>query len=252
MKRSRQTLGTSTMRNSSFDDALEEVLEGDEADIALSEIGYTITHWAIVECNMDAIERLVAKFGRNVLNQKAPNGQTALHVFIHNKRETGENITQLKRLIELGGDMNLADNYGQTPMGILNRKKWIFAKAIIDDSIPLPLPDSKGVTLLMKAYLKGEIELARLLIARGANVNDADQNRYNALCYAALSCHIGWTTFKELLNSDFVYLNRNITVRGGEDLTDILYSISRNTRDYNPLERINFAEKRRILMEASP
>jgi ankyrin repeat protein len=57
--------------------------------------------------------------------------------------------------------------------------------ALVDAGLSVDLPDEGGFTLLDSAVIANRVEVARLLIARGANVNAVDQNGMTPLLYAA-------------------------------------------------------------------
>jgi len=57
--------------------------------------------------------------------------------------------------------------------------------ALLDAGLSVELPDSSGFTLLDAAVIANRMNVARLLIARGANVNAVDQNSMTPLLYAA-------------------------------------------------------------------
>ena len=57
--------------------------------------------------------------------------------------------------------------------------------ALLDAGASVELPDDSGFTLLDTAVIANRIDAARLLIARGANVNAVDKNGMTPLLYAA-------------------------------------------------------------------
>ena len=57
--------------------------------------------------------------------------------------------------------------------------------ALLDAGASVELPDDGGFTLLDSAVIANRVEIARLLIQRGANVNAVDKNGMTPLMYAA-------------------------------------------------------------------
>jgi ankyrin repeat protein len=59
------------------------------------------------------------------------------------------------------------------------------ARKLLDMGVPADEAEPSGVTLLDRAVLGNQVEIAQLLIARGANVNRADKIGFTPLLYAA-------------------------------------------------------------------
>jgi hypothetical protein len=59
------------------------------------------------------------------------------------------------------------------------------ARKLLDMGVPADELERSGLTLLDRAVLGNQVEIARLLIARGADVNHADKIGFTPLLYAA-------------------------------------------------------------------
>ena len=84
-----------------------------------------------------------------------------------------DNSSQIKKLLVRGFDPNTTDPAGQTGLHLAVRELSIKSALILIDS---PATDvnklnSQGESALMLASLKGEMELAQMLIAKKADIN---------------------------------------------------------------------------------
>ena len=59
------------------------------------------------------------------------------------------------------------------------------ARKLLDMGVLADEPERSGITLLDRAVLGNQVEMAQLLIARGADVNRADRIGFTPLLYAA-------------------------------------------------------------------
>jgi ankyrin repeat protein len=59
------------------------------------------------------------------------------------------------------------------------------ARALFDLGAPIDFADGNGITMLGRSVLNNEIEMAKMLIARGANVNVVDKQGMTPLLWAA-------------------------------------------------------------------
>lgn len=131
------------------------------------------------------------------------NGETALMA----AAEKG-NTSIVKMLLENGADINAGDKWKETALIITLRKhKLAAAKLLIDKGADIRVKDNfYQRTPLIWASNLGDIELVKLLLEKGAQVNAEDIEKKTALVHAA---HNGHQQIRELLlkyGADPVYL----------------------------------------------
>jgi ankyrin repeat protein len=113
------------------------------------------------------------------------------------------NARSLKRLLAAGGKLDEAmiaiGTSRTTPMlGAFKFGDVDVATTLIDLGAPVDFADGNGITMLSRSVLNNEIEMARMLIARGANVNAVDKMGMTPLLWAA-NIDFGDTAMIELL-----------------------------------------------------
>lgn len=148
--------------------------------------GETVLMLAARSSNVGAVQALVAR-GANVNAREGTRGQTALMWAIANVRpdvtrvllDHGADIhvkSETRRLVyNMGGNRSAGSATAETPL----------------EEVPLG-----GSTPLLFAARSGDVESAKLLIAKGANVNDAQVDGNTALLVAV---HSGHGTLAQLL-----------------------------------------------------
>lgn len=100
------------------------------------------------------------------------------------------NARSLKRLLAAGGKLDEAmitiGTSRTTPMlGAFKFGDMEVATALLDLGAPVDFADGNGITMLGRAALNNDLDAARLLIARGANVNVVDKLGMTPLLWAA-------------------------------------------------------------------
>jgi ankyrin repeat protein len=113
------------------------------------------------------------------------------------------NARSLKRLLAAGGKLDEAmiaiGTSRTTPMlGAYKFGDVDVAATLIDLGVPIDFADGNGITMLGRSVLNNEVEMARVLIARGANVNVVDKLGMTPLLWAA-NIDFGDTAMIELL-----------------------------------------------------
>jgi ankyrin repeat protein len=100
------------------------------------------------------------------------------------------NAKSLRRLLAAGGRIDEAmiaiGTSRTTPMlGAFKFGDVEVARALLDLGAPVDFADGNGITMLGRSVLNNEIEMAKMLIARGANVNVVDKLGMTPLLWAA-------------------------------------------------------------------
>ena len=113
------------------------------------------------------------------------------------------NAKSLKRLLAAGGKVDEAfiaiGTSRTTPMlGAFKFGDVEVANTLLDLGAPVDFADGNGITMLGRTVLNNEVEMARMLIARGANVNVVDKLGMTPLLWAA-NVDFGDTAMIELL-----------------------------------------------------
>jgi ankyrin repeat protein len=113
------------------------------------------------------------------------------------------NAKSLKRLLAAGGKVDEAfiaiGTSRTTPMlGAFKFGDVEVANTLLDLGAPVDFADGNGITMLGRTVLNNEVDMARALIARGANVNVVDKLGMTPLLWAA-NVDFGDTAMIELL-----------------------------------------------------
>jgi ankyrin repeat protein len=113
------------------------------------------------------------------------------------------NAKSLKRLLAAGSKLDepfiAIGTSRTTPMlGAFKFGDVEVANTLLDLGAPVDFADGNGITMLGRCVLNNEVEMARALIARGANVNVVDKQRMTPLLWAA-NIDFGDTAMIELL-----------------------------------------------------
>lgn len=138
--------------------------------------------------------RLLIEFGADV--DGAGNDKPIVHAAMSGKREV------LDIFLEKGADIDVlveGDDFAQTPLiaaADLNHKD--LASVLLEKNAALELALSNGVTALFRAAGRGNLEIAKLLIAAGANLKTVAYEKQWGLLHIA---HDQVETMKVLLDA---------------------------------------------------
>ena len=107
-------------------------------------------------------------------------------------------IEIVKFLLEKGANVNIIDNYGNTPLlWAIDKKHLEMVKLLIENGANLNVENNIGGTPLHIAVDKEHVGIARLLIINGVDINKINKNGHNALRYL----HYGDSEMKNLLTN---------------------------------------------------
>lgn len=174
-----------------------------ELDEMLKHLGWTPLHVAAEECDPDRVGNLLA-WGADI-NAQAANGETALHVAARHG-----SFGAIERLLSRGANPNVKDKEGRMPVQLAMRYEGaaemllaagaeipdilVAARAgrsdlvrqfIQNDKRAVNARTDEGETPLYIAALLGHDEVAKVLLAYGADVNAADNYQITPLHRAA-------------------------------------------------------------------
>jgi uncharacterized protein len=120
------------------------------------------------------------------VDSRKPDGSTPLQWAVYEG-----NAAEVRRLIDSGADVTLANNYGVTAMSLAAEvADTAILKLLLDAGANADSPNADGMTALLAVARTGNVEAAKLLIEHGATV-DARENfgGQTALMWAAARRH---------------------------------------------------------------
>jgi ankyrin repeat protein len=140
---------------------------------------FTALHGAVDEGHRDIAELLIQK-GADI-NAKDKKSYTPLYYAIWNEDED-----MVKLLVDKGADVNAKDEEEKTPLYHAAWYKPDIGKLLIANGADVNAKDKQGLTALHSATLNGHKDVAELLLAKGARIDEKDdEHGFTALHYAA-------------------------------------------------------------------
>ncbi len=137
--------------------------------------GKNILMLASEKGRIDVVERILA-YVKDV-DDWDMNGNTALVYACQN-----ENWDVVEELIKIGADVNIIGNSGQTVISYIKDEERL--KKMIDMGMDVNIKDEHGNTALIMAIKNKDIELAKYLIEKGADVKLCNDDGRSAICVA--------------------------------------------------------------------
>lgn len=139
-------------------------------------------HQAMQEGDLQAVKAILNN-NPSLVQQPDERGFTPLVLATYHNQQS---ITKL--LLDHGAQVDAQDANGNTAlMGIAFKGFTDLANLFIDEyNADLNVRNNSGATALSFAAMFGQEEMARLLLAKGADASIADQNGYTPAKYAAM------------------------------------------------------------------
>ncbi len=146
--------------------------------------GNTPLHLAASVPFSDMVKSLVSHHASlAALNDK---GRSPLHLAVSFDLDQ-EN---LPIMLAAGGDPNVKDHRGQTPLHYAaGLGRIVDLRALLAHGADVNLADSTGITPLHRAAASGFAEAARILLEHGAKVDAVQRDKWTPLAYAARNGH---------------------------------------------------------------
>lgn len=125
---------------------------------------------------------LVTTYGFNPQGRQDSLGETALH-----KAVRSEGVSVLRWLLSSQGTVdssmiNCKSKTGRTALSLAaNLGRLTAVQTLIDNGANLETPTNRGITPLMDALQRGDREIIRLLLTKGAKIDTTDEAGWNAL-----------------------------------------------------------------------
>lgn len=126
---------------------------------------------AVRDRDGNKVTELLNKPGTVIVNTRdVKTNETALHIVT-----TGRDLVWLGFLLQRGGNANLRDSQGRTPLLVAAELRWAEGiQTLLRRGASVDIANSNGETALSKAVQNNDVTTLRLLIAAGANPARAD------------------------------------------------------------------------------
>ena len=171
-------------RNDDAEAAVELVLN-DDVDVNIPALcNRTPLSWASPSSSSMLIKTLI-DLGADVNVQRTDNKITPLMLAAGWK-----NYLASRLLLEHGADINLRDNYGQTPLyyAVANNHETL-VKLLLEKKADVCVQDTEGDSPLHYSVRGGCFEVSRLLIEAGCNINVRNKSHQTPLYIAVEKTH---------------------------------------------------------------
>jgi hypothetical protein len=196
----------------------------------LAVAGYPVVH-------ADDLSPLAAAAARLDVNERAPDGSTALQWAVYNG-----DVERVEALLAAGADVNAANNYGANAMQLAAEVADVeLLDLLLNAGADADSPNPEGQTALMLVARTGNVDAARLLVRHGATIDAREQwGQQTALMWASARRHPAMVEFlleqgadpdAQSIHRDY---KRHVTAEGraksldSGGLTPLLYAAREN------------------------
>mmetsp|Transcript_38926 Transcript_38926/g.49694 ORF Transcript_38926/g.49694 Transcript_38926/m.49694 type:complete len:413 (+) Transcript_38926:75-1313(+) len=115
----------------------------------------------------------------------------SMYTFALHRAASQEDISEIKRILEMGVDINQCDTFKQTPLHVASSKgRTDNVEFLLENGSYIHSKDSNGSTALHLATDFGYPDTVEVLLSKGAFVKTKDDNNYTPLHWACIHGHI--------------------------------------------------------------
>ncbi len=126
---------------------------------------------AVREQDGNKVTEYLSAPGQTIVNVKGDNGEAAIHI-VTKRRD----MTYLRFILARGGNVNLQDGEGNTPLMLAVDAAWPEGiREILNKKGNVNLANNGGETPLMRAVQRRDGELVQLLLTSGADPDMVDR-----------------------------------------------------------------------------
>lgn len=138
---------------------------------------------AVKERNGEDVTTALNEPGSIIVNTRdITTGETALHI-VTKRRD----LTWIRFLTGKGGNPNIADNNGVTPLTVAASLGFVEGvEALVNAGARVDDSNASGETALIAATHRRDVAMVRLLLAKGANPDRTDNSGRSARDYVSL------------------------------------------------------------------
>ena len=135
--------------------------------------------------NATNLTRVVADIRNRQARRQDTTSNVNLNKELITSSENGDNLENIRRLIQKGADVNTKDENGETPLLWANvYGKLDVVKFLVESGANVNAKNNKGNTPLMSSSRHGHLEVVKYLVSKGADVNAKDTSGHTALWWS--------------------------------------------------------------------
>jgi ankyrin repeat protein len=144
----------------------------------------------IDECGAEQYENIVSESVFKSPSSSDIESRKMSHPFALIKASEKNNISLVKKLLDMGVDVNVKDDDGSNALMMASKNGYEdVVKMLLDRGADVNVENKYGNNALMSASMYGNTEIVKLLLDKGADVNVENKYGNNALIYASSNGH---------------------------------------------------------------